>query len=211
MTKAARGAKRMIDVTVACAAMLLFSPVFVAITIAILASDGLPVFFRSRRTGLKGQSFTMLKFRTMSDERDAHGTPLADSERITRLGRFLRRTSLDELPQLINVLKGDMSIVGPRPLFDRYLSRYTEDQMIRHDVKPGLTGWAQVNYTPGGRTWDEKFEQDLYYVRNWSLALDMKIVCLTIPALFVRYTSRVQGHSTSTEFTGGTSHNDSGQ
>jgi len=135
----------------------------------------------------------------MTSEQDADGVLLPDSKRITRLGRFLRRTSLDELPQLINVLKGEMSIVGPRPLPVEYLTRYTPEQMRRHDVKPGLTGWTQINYTTEEKPWDKKFEQDLWYVRNQSLRFDMKIIFLTIGALWVRYKSRPEGFTTSQE------------
>lgn len=191
--------KRLFDLIIAASALTAFGPVLVALSAAIIVTDGLPVVFRSRRAGLGGRAFTALKFRTMTNERDADGVLLPDSERITRLGRFLRRTSLDELPQLINVLKGEMSIVGPRPLPVKYLPRYTAEQMRRHEVKPGLTGWTQINYSSEEKPWEEKFDQDLWYVRNWSLALDMKIILRTLGALCVRYRSRPEGFTTSKE------------
>ena len=137
------------------------------------------MFFRQVRPGLNGQPFTIFKFRTMTDERDADGSLLSDAERLADFGRFLRKTSLDELPELFNVLKGDMSLVGPRPLLMQYLDRYTPEQMRRHDVKPGITGWAQVN----GRnalTWEQKFALDVWYVDNVSLWLDVKIILMTV-------------------------------
>ncbi len=192
-------AKRLFDFTTAALALAAFWPVLAVVSTAIIVTYGFPVVFRSRRAGLGGKAFTALKFRTMTNERDADGMLLPDSERITRLGRFLRRTSLDELPQLINVIRGEMSVVGPRPLPVAYLPRYTAEQMHRHDVKPGLTGWAQVNYSREEKPWDKKFEEDLWYVRNWSLGLDMKIVFRTLGALWVRYKGRPEGFTTSEE------------
>ncbi len=192
-------AKRLFDLTIAFPALIACGPILVLLSLAITLTDGFPVLFRSRRAGLGGRAFTALKFRTMRNTRDADGKLLPDSERITRLGRFLRRTSLDELPQLINVVRGEMSIVGPRPLPVAYLPRYTGEQMRRHDVKPGLTGWAQINYSTEEKPWDKKFEEDLWYVRNWSLGLDMKIVFRTLRALWVRYKARPKGFTTSQE------------
>ena len=145
----------------------------VVIAVAIVVSMGFPVVLRQPRPGLRGRLFTLYKFRTMRDTRDAAGNLLQDEDRLTPIGRFLRQTSLDELPELVNVLRGDMSLVGPRPLLPQYLDRYTPEQARRHDVLPGITGWAQVN----GRnalTWEEKFELDVWYVDNWSLALDLQ-------------------------------------
>jgi len=162
------------------------------------------VLFRQQRPGLHGQPFTLYKFRTMTDARDAQGNLLPDAQRLMPLGRFLRSTSLDELPELFNVFKGDMSLVGPRPLLMRYLDRYTPEQMRRHEVKPGITGWAQVN----GRnavTWEQKFALDVWYVSNVSLWLDMKIIALTVWKVFKREGISQPGHATAQEFTGGKS------
>jgi lipopolysaccharide/colanic/teichoic acid biosynthesis glycosyltransferase len=153
---------------------MICSPLLIGVTLAILMSMGPPIFFRQARPGLYGQIFTLLKFRTMRDS----DLPLPDHARLTRLGRFLRSTSLDEIPEFWNVLRGDMSLVGPRPLLVDYLDHYTPDQMRRHGMRPGITGWAQIN----GRnaiSWEEKFALDLWYVDNWSLWLDLKIIALT--------------------------------
>jgi lipopolysaccharide/colanic/teichoic acid biosynthesis glycosyltransferase len=171
--------KRSLDVAAAGALLVLFSPVLAVVAAAVAILMGRPVLFRQRRPGLNGELFTILKFRTMVDATDAEGDPLPDAQRITGLGRFLRRTSLDELPELVNVVWGDMSLVGPRPLLAEYLSRYSKEQMRRHDVRPGITGWSQVN----GRnalTWDEKFALDVWYVDNRSLRLDLRILRMTI-------------------------------
>jgi sugar transferase EpsL len=171
--------KRLFDVAAAGVLLILLSPVLTAIAAVIAISMGAPVLFRQQRPGLHGTLFTILKFRTMVDATDASGNQLPDARRITRIGRFLRRTSLDELPELVNVLRGDMSLVGPRPLLTDYLPRYSQEQMRRHDVRPGITGWSQVN----GRnalTWDEKFALDLWYVDNRSLRLDLRILRMTI-------------------------------
>jgi sugar transferase EpsL len=157
----------------------LLSPVLAAIAALVAVSMGRPILFRQHRPGLGGRPFTILKFRTMADSHDANGQPLPDAMRITRLGRFLRRTSLDELPELVNVLRGDMSLVGPRPLLSDYLPLYSQEQGRRHDVRPGITGWSQVN----GRnalTWEEKFALDAWYVDNRSLRLDLRILRMTI-------------------------------
>jgi sugar transferase EpsL len=171
--------KRLFDVVVAGGLLIVLSPVLAVVAIAVVVSMGRPVLFRQRRPGLDRDLFTILKFRTMVDATDAQGCPLPDAQRITALGRFLRRTSLDELPELLNVLAGDMSLVGPRPLLAEYLPRYTEEQMHRHDVRPGITGWSQVN----GRnalTWEEKFSLDVWYVDHRSLRLDLRILRMTI-------------------------------
>ncbi len=171
--------KRAIDVIGAAAGLVLLALPMAAIALAIRCSMGAPVLFRQRRPGLHGEPFTILKFRTMTDRRDAAGRLLPASERLTRLGRWLRRTSLDELPELWNVLRGDMSLVGPRPLLLEYLPLYSAEQARRHEVLPGITGWAQVN----GRNaigWEEKFRLDVWYVDHWSLRLDLKILWLTV-------------------------------
>lgn len=171
--------KRAFDASAATAGLVATAPVLTASAIAVRASMGSPVFFRQERPGLRGQTFQVLKFRTMSDARDEDGKLLSDGDRLTQVGRLLRQTSLDELPQLWNVVRGDMSLVGPRPLLVRYLKRYSPEQARRHDVLPGITGWAQVN----GRnavTWDEKFALDIWYVDHWSLALDARILWRTV-------------------------------
>jgi sugar transferase EpsL len=170
--------KRLMDVLGALLALVVSSPAMILIAILVRFKLGSPILFRQQRPGLHGQPFTLLKFRTMADLADANGEPLPDAERLTPLGRFLRRSSLDELPELYNVLCGDMSLVGPRPLLMEYLPLYTPEQARRHDVRPGLTGWAQVN----GRnaiSWNEKFALDQWYVEHASLWLDVKILCLT--------------------------------
>ena len=162
---------------------------------------GAPVLFKQQRLGLNGRLFTIYKFRTMTNARDAAGAVLPDAQRLTPLGRFLRATSLDELPELFNALKGEMSLVGPRPLLSEYLDRYTPEQERRHDLRPGITGWAQVN----GRnalTWDEKFAHDLWYVDHVSLWRDLKIILLTLLGLFNRQGVSHAGHDTMPEFRG---------
>jgi lipopolysaccharide/colanic/teichoic acid biosynthesis glycosyltransferase len=201
-TNVRKTVKRLIDLAIAAIALTLLMPILLTVSLGIACCNGFPVLFRSRRTGLSGKTFTMVKFRTMTGAKDTDGHLLPDAQRITRLGKFLRRTSLDELPQLLNVLKGDMSFVGPRPLPVKYLSRYSEEQRARLEMKPGVTGWTQIHYVPGDRTWEEKLAQDVWYVRNWSLALDVKILLRTVPALFVRFESRPEGFTTSPEFTG---------
>jgi sugar transferase EpsL len=171
--------KRLVDVAGAAVLLVLLLPLLGTVAALVAVSMGRPVLFRQERPGLHGKSFTILKFRTMVEATDASGNPLPDAQRITRLGRLLRRTSLDELPELVNVLRGDMSLVGPRPLLTEYLPRYSEEQMRRHDVRPGITGWSQVN----GRnvlTWDEKFTLDVWYVDNQSFRLDLRILRMTI-------------------------------
>lgn len=171
--------KRLIDVIGALVGLLLLSPFILVTAVAVCVSMGRPLLFRQQRPGFDCRPFDMIKFRTMIDRRDEHGIMLMDEFRLTQVGRFLRSTSLDELPGLWNVLKGDMSLVGPRPLLMRYLPRYTSEQMRRHKMKPGVTGWAQVN----GRnaiSWEDKFVLDVWYVDNRTLWLDVKILWLTV-------------------------------
>lgn len=193
--------KRLIDVLVSGAALLLLAPLMAVIPLLVLITMGRPVLFRHLRPGYKGIPFVLLKFRTMNDTRDSQGRLLPDAERLTLLGRLLRRMSLDELPQLWNVLKGDMSLVGPRPLLMEYLDRYTPEQARRHEVKPGITGWAQVN----GRnavTWEEKFALDKWYVEHQNLRLDMKILLKTVRQTLTSQGISQPGRATADEFRG---------
>jgi lipopolysaccharide/colanic/teichoic acid biosynthesis glycosyltransferase len=170
-------------------------------TTLVYFAHGRPVLFRQIRPGYKGKPFTIYKFRTMTNQRDRSGNLLPDEARLTRLGRFLRSTSLDEIPELINILKGEMSWVGPRPLLMQYLDRYTAEQARRHDVLPGITGWAQIN----GRnalTWKDKFNFDVWYVDHWSLSLDIKILLLTLWKVITREGINQPGHATAEEFMG---------
>ena len=177
--------KRVIDFTAALVGLIVLSPLFLVVTIALyFANDGKPFFFQER-PGLNERIFRIIKFKTMNDKKDAEGKLLSDAERLTKAGAFVRKTSLDEIPQLINVLKGDMSLVGPRPLLPQYLPLYNSEQKRRHDVRPGITGWAQVN----GRnaiSWEQKFEYDVWYVDNISFGLDFKILLKTVKKVFVR-------------------------
>ncbi|WP_432734422.1 sugar transferase [Maridesulfovibrio sp. FT414] len=194
--------KRCFDLTVSIAALILFFPVLVGVAVAIHRKMGGGIFFIQRRPGLHGKPFNIIKFKTMSDARDANGNLLPDSERLSRFGRILRSTSLDELPELINVIFGDMSLVGPRPLLMQYLDRYSPEQARRHDVLPGITGWAQVN----GRnaiSWDDKFKLDVWYVDNHNLLLDIKILWLTVARVFKREGISQPGQATAQEFMGG--------
>jgi lipopolysaccharide/colanic/teichoic acid biosynthesis glycosyltransferase/glycosyltransferase involved in cell wall biosynthesis len=194
-------AKRAFDLLAAMAALIVLSPLLAAIVVVGRLSLGSPVLFRQRRPGSHGQLFTCLKFRTMTDARDANGQLLPDMQRLTPLGRFLRSTSLDELPELFNVIRGEMSLVGPRPLLPQYLNRYSSEQMRRHEVKPGITGWAQVN----GRNaldWNRKFELDLWYVDHWSLWLDLKILARTAGQVVRCVGISRPGHATMPEFMG---------
>ncbi len=193
--------KRAIDVAVSAAALLATGPALIAAAAAIRATLGAPVFFRQKRPGLHGEPFAIWKFRTMTDARRTDGTLLPDSDRLTGVGRFLRASSLDELPQLLNVLKGEMSLVGPRPLLMQYLGRYSPRQAHRHDVVPGITGLAQVR----GRnslSWEEKFELDVQYVENWSLLLDLQILAETALRVVDRRGISQAGHATMPEFMG---------
>jgi len=193
--------KRVFDIIASALALLLLAPVLAGAALLVALKMGRPVFFRQQRPGLDGKPFTMLKFRTMRDARDAQGRPLSDAERLTPFGRWLRATSLDELPELWNVLKGDLSLVGPRPLLMEYLPRYSETQRRRHEVRPGLTGWAQVH----GRNavdWNERFELDVWYVDHRSFWLDMKILAMTVRLVVSRRGVSAQGEATMREFMG---------
>ena len=194
-------AKRTFDLFLAVVTSLLFAPLIFGIALLIRFKIGSPVVFKQLRPGLHAQPFCIYKFRTMSDKKDTHGVLLPDTERLSTFGRILRSTSLDELPSLWNVLKGEMSLVGPRPLLMEYLPLYTNEQTRRHDVKPGVTGWAQVN----GRNaigWDEKFKFDTWYVDNQSLRLDVKIIILTIKKVLFRDGISAKGEATMPKFTG---------
>lgn len=193
--------KRLFDILAASFGLLLLSPVILIVAWQVSRKLGSPVFFRQTRPGLNGKPFEMIKFRTMRDAVDENGKPLPDSERITPFGRLLRSTSLDELPELWNVLKGDMSVVGPRPLRMDYLPLYNKHQARRHDVRPGVTGWAQIN----GRnsiSWEEKFDLDIWYVDNISIMLDLKIVFLTIHKVLKRDGVNSSAEVTMPKFTG---------
>jgi lipopolysaccharide/colanic/teichoic acid biosynthesis glycosyltransferase len=193
--------QRIFDIFAACIGLIVFSPVLIIVAILVGRQMGKPVLFRQTRPGLHGVPFRMIKFRTMRDAVDASGVPLPDAARLTRLGRFLRSSSLDELPELWNVLKGEMSLVGPRPLLMEYLPLYSAEQARRHEVRPGVTGWAQVN----GRnalSWEDKFALDLWYVENRSLWLDLKIVWLTIRKVIKRDGISAEGEATMPKFTG---------
>lgn len=193
--------KRCLDILGAGIGLLLLSPVFGVVALMIRIQMGAPIFFRQIRPGRRGRPFQMIKFCSMRHLVDADGNPLPDAERLTGLGRFLRASSLDELPELWNVLKGDMSLVGPRPLLMEYLPLYSPEQARRHDVRPGVTGWAQIN----GRnaiSWDEKFALDVWYVDNQSLWLDLKIIGLTIRKVLKREGISAAGEATMPKFTG---------
>lgn len=195
--------KRCLDLTLALPALLLLSPLLLFIGLVIALTMGWPVVFAQTRPGLEGKPFRIHKFRTMTHALDSYGNLLPDEDRLTFFGRLLRSTSLDELPELFNVIRGDMSIVGPRPLLMQYLDRYTPEQARRHEVKPGLTGWAQVN----GRnaiTWEEKFSRDVWYVDHQSLWLDLKIIGLTVWKVLRREGISQEGQATMEEFQGTT-------
>jgi sugar transferase EpsL len=193
--------KRLFDLLLTIPGLILISPFLVIVAILVRIIYGKPVLFRQVRPGYRGKLFKVYKFRTMSDARDSLGNLLSDDLRITPLGRFLRDTSIDELPELINVLRGEMSLVGPRPLLTQYLERYSPEQSRRHEVLPGITGWAQIN----GRntlTWDDKFRHDVWYVDHWSLWLDIKILVLTFWKVIRREGINQEGHATAEEFMG---------
>jgi lipopolysaccharide/colanic/teichoic acid biosynthesis glycosyltransferase len=193
--------KRVFDIVASSLGLLVLSPVILVVAWKIRSRLGSPVIFRQVRPGLGGKPFEMIKFRTMLDATDEFGNPLPDGERMTPFGRFLRSSSLDELPELWNVLKGDMSLVGPRPLLMEYLPLYNEVQYRRHEVRPGVTGWAQVN----GRnaiSWKDKFSLDVWYVDNRSFFLDMKIIALTLKKVIVRDGINAEGEATMSKFTG---------
>lgn len=193
--------KRLFDIFASALGLLLLFPVIAVVAWQISRKLGSPVLFRQVRPGLNGRPFEMIKFRTMRDALDAEGNQLPDSERMTPFGRFLRASSLDELPELWNVLKGDMSLVGPRPLLMDYLPLYSAEQYRRHEVRPGISGWAQVN----GRnalSWEEKFKLDVWYVDNRSFRLDLKIILLTLKKVIVRDGINAEGEATMSKFTG---------
>lgn len=175
--------KRLMDFLLATVGFVILSPIFLLVTIMLFfANNGKPFFFQ-RRPGKNEDIFNVIKFKTMNDRKDVHGKLLPDAQRLTSFGKFVRKTSIDEIPQLLNVIKGDMSLIGPRPLLVKYLPRYTDRQRLRHNVRPGITGWAQVN----GRNaigWNERFELDIYYVEHVSFALDIKIIFMTIYKVF---------------------------
>lgn len=193
--------KRFFDILVSAVALLILSPIILCLFILVNKKLGSPCLFRQKRPGLNGNIFEMIKFRSMRDVLDENGEPLPDSERLTAFGLKLRSSSLDELPGLWNVLKGDMSLVGPRPLLVEYLPLYNQRQAKRHAVKPGITGWAQVN----GRntlSWEDKFELDVWYVENRSFWLDIKILFLTVKKVLVKADINAEGEATMTKFTG---------
>ena len=195
--------KRVFDLALVIPGLILISPMLGLIALLVWINHGRPVLFRQIRPGYRGQPFGVIKYRTMTNAYNKQGVLLPDSERLTRLGRFLRSTSLDELPELFPVISGKMSLVGPRPLLMQYLDRYTPEQSRRHNVLPGITGWAQVN----GRnilTWEDKFRMDVWYVDNWSVGLDIKILWLTFWKVLKREGISQPGHATAEEFMGST-------
>lgn len=193
--------KRIFDFSLAIFGLLVASPILLVVAVLVAIFHGTPVLFRQQRPGYKGRLFYIYKFRTMSNAHDKDGNLLPDATRLTPLGRFLRASSLDELPEFFNILQGQMSLVGPRPLLTQYLARYSPEQARRHDVLPGITGWAQIN----GRnslSWEEKFKLDLWYVDHWSFWLDVKILFLTFWKVFRREGISQPGHATAEEFMG---------
>lgn len=194
--------KRLIDFTIVFIVLLIIWPVLFIITIWLhFANKGAGAFFTQERPGKNGKIFKVIKYKTMTDERDASGNLLPDADRLTKVGKFVRSTSIDELPQLINVLKGDMALIGPRPLLPQYLPLYSKEQARRHEVRPGITGWAQVN----GRnaiSWTKKFELDVWYVDHCSFVLDLKIIFLTIKKVFIREGISQEGQATIEPFNG---------
>lgn len=200
-TRMALMIKRLLDLIVALVGLVLLAPVLIVVALAILATMGRPILFRQVRPGYQGRPFTLCKFRTMREAFNPDGSPLPAADRLNRLGRFLRATSLDEIPQLWNVFRGEMSLVGPRPLLMQYLPLYTPEQARRHDVAPGITGWAQVN----GRnaiSWEEKFRHDVWYIENWSLLLDAKIIMLTLKKVVKREGISAKGSEIMPQFQG---------
>jgi len=193
--------KRIFDLALTIPGLILISPVLAVVALLVLIFHGRPILFRQVRPGYCAHPFAVWKFRTMTNARDAQGQLLSDASRLTRLGQFLRSTSLDELPELLNVMRGEMSLVGPRPLLQQYLERYSPEQARRHDVLPGVTGWAQIN----GRnaiSWDDKFRLDVWYADHWSLGLDVKILLTTIWKVLKREGISQEGYATSEEFWG---------
>ena len=193
--------KRLFDLAFSIAGLILISPFLLLIATLVWVKNGRPMLYKQQRPGYKGKPFFIYKFRTMTDKRDPSGKLLPDSERLTGFGRFLRSTSLDELPEIINILKGEMSWVGPRPLLMQYLGRYSEEQMRRHDVLPGVTGWAQVN----GRnalSWQDKFRLDVWYVDHWNFWVDIRILWMSVWKVLRREGISQEGHATAEEFMG---------
>lgn len=193
--------KRLFDIVSSVIFLLCFWWLYIIVAILVKKKLGSPVIFKQQRPGLNGKMFTMYKFRSMTDARDKNGKLLSDAERLPKFGKLLRATSLDEIPEIVNVLKGDMSLVGPRPLLVEYLSRYSKEQARRHEVRPGITGWAQVN----GRnaiSWEEKFKYDVEYVDSCSFLLDIRIIFLTIKKVFVKEGISQEGNVTMEEFKG---------
>lgn len=193
--------KRLVDLAVSFSLLTGLSPLLLLLALLVRFNFGGPVLFKQKRPGLHGKEFLIYKFRTMTQDKDANGNLLSDAERLTRFGAWLRSTSLDELPELLNVLKGEMSLVGPRPLLSQYLPLYSSEQLKRHDVLPGITGWAQVN----GRnaiSWEEKFRHDLEYVNQLSLIMDLKILFLTLLKIIKKEGIQQKGHATTEPFKG---------
>jgi lipopolysaccharide/colanic/teichoic acid biosynthesis glycosyltransferase len=193
--------KRALDLSLTLPALVVLAPVLAVVALLVRLKLGAPVWFRQQRPGLNGRPFVLVKFRTMTDARDAQGELLPDAQRLTRFGQWLRSTSLDELPELINVVRGEMSLVGPRPLLMSYLPRYSPEQARRHTVRPGVTGWAQI----GGRNalgWDERIARDVWYVDHLGLFLDLKILVLTVLQVLKRDGISAEGHATMPEFEG---------
>jgi len=193
--------KRLFDIIISFSVLVFFSPIILIVSLKVAKNLGSPVLFKQKRPGFNGEIFEMIKFRSMKDAADENGNILSDSKRLTAFGEKLRATSLDELPGFWNVLKGDMSLVGPRPLLIEYLPLYNKEQRMRHNVRPGITGWAQVN----GRnaiSWEDKFKLDVWYVNNQSFWLDIKILLLTVKKVFVREGISADGHVTIEKFTG---------
>lgn len=196
-----RAGKRIMDILCSAAGLIFFSPLLLITTIVVRIRLGSPVFFHQERPGKDGKIFRMVKFRTMTEEKDEQGRLLPDEQRLPKIGQFLRSTSIDELPELWNVLKGDMSLIGPRPLLVRYLPRYTTRQMRRHEVRPGITGYAQA-YGRNALSWEEKFEKDVYYVEHLSFLLDLKILCKTVQTVLSREGVHSENSVTMEEFMG---------
>lgn len=193
--------KRLFDLFTACVVAILVFPLMLIVSLIVAIDLGYPIFFRQKRPGYHGEIFTIYKFRTMRDAKDAQGHPLPDANRLSKFGRFLRASSLDELPELFNIVRGEMSWVGPRPLLVEYLPLYSADQARRHDALPGITGWAQVH----GRnilTWEQKFDLDIWYVDHWSFWLDIKILGMTVVKVLKREGISQPGQATSEPFTG---------
>lgn len=198
--------KRIFDVVMAIVLLILLFPLLIILALMVRIELGSPILFEQERPGWRGHRFKMYKFRTMTDDLDENGNLRSDADRLTLFGKFLRNYSLDELPELVNVLRGEMSLVGPRPLLMHYLERYSPEEARRHEVKPGITGWAQVN----GRnaiSWSEKFKLDVWYVDNWNLALDLKILYLTIVKVLKKEGITQANHATAEEFMGSSTNN----